>query len=110
MTLICREPKPACSPIGLQGMCGRGWRERKTFIVPDVKVLGENYIACDARDISELVVPIYDLESGTPEVCIGVFDVDSYACEAFTEQDAEETMALLREHKLLTSASIMTIR
>lgn len=110
MTLICREPKPACSPIGLQGMCGRGWRERKTFIVPDVKVLGENYIACDARDISELVVPIYDLESGTPEVCIGVFDVDSYARGAFTEQDAEETTALLREHKLLTSVPIMTIR
>jgi putative methionine-R-sulfoxide reductase with GAF domain len=109
MTLICREPKPACSPITLQGMCGRGWREQKTFIVPDVKVLGENYIACDPRDISELVLPIYDLESPAPTKCLGVFDVDSYERDAFTQQDAEETMQLLRQQNLLTTVPVTTI-
>ena len=109
MTLICREPKPACSPITLQGMCGRGWREQKTFIVPDVKVLGENYIACDPRDISELVLPIYDLQSPTPTKCLGVFDIDSYERDAFKQQDAIDAMTLLREHHLLTNASITII-
>ncbi len=109
MTLICREPKPACSPIGVQGMCGRGWRDRKTFIVPDVKVLGENYIACDPRDISELVVPIYDLDGPAPQRCIGVFDVDSYERDAFSEQDAMEAMAMLREARLLAHAEIAWI-
>ena len=109
MTLVCREPKPACSPITLEGMCGRGWREQKTFIVPDVKVLGENYIACDPRDISELVLPIYDLESPTPTKCLGVFDVDSYDGDAFTQQDAEETMKLLRDFHLLSATSITDI-
>ncbi len=109
MTLVCREPKPACSPITLQGMCGRGWREQKTFIVPDVKVLGENYIACDPRDISELVLPIYDLESPTPTKCLGVFDIDSYERDAFSQQDAIDAMTLLREHHLLTNASITII-
>jgi putative methionine-R-sulfoxide reductase with GAF domain len=109
MTLICREPKPACSPIGVQGMCGRGWRDRKTFIVPDVKVLGENYIACDPRDISELVVPIYDLDGPAPQRCIGVFDVDSYERDAFSEQDAVEAMDLLREARLLTTADVAWI-
>lgn len=109
MTLICREPKPACSPIGVQGMCGRGWRDRKTFIVPDVKVLGENYIACDPRDISELVVPIYDLDGPTPDKCIGVFDVDSYERDAFGQEDATEAMALLREARLLAHAEIAWI-
>jgi putative methionine-R-sulfoxide reductase with GAF domain len=109
MTLVCREPKPACSPITLQGMCGRGWREQKTFIVPDVKVLGENYIACDPRDISELVVPIYDLEGPTPTKCLGVFDVDSYDRDAFTQQDAEETLNLLRKFQLLPATSVTEI-
>lgn len=61
MTLICREPKPACSPIGLAGMCGRGWRDEAAYVVRDVRVLGENYIACDPRDQSELVVGVWDV-------------------------------------------------
>jgi putative methionine-R-sulfoxide reductase with GAF domain len=110
MTLVCREPKPACSPIGLQGMCGRGWRDQRTFIVPDVKVLGEHYIACDPRDVSELVVPIYDVRGGEPGKCIGVFDVDSYERGAFEMRDAEEIMSLLREQGLLVRAEVEWIR
>lgn len=61
MTLICREPKPACSPIGLGGMCGRGWRDEAAYVVRDVRVLGANYIACDPKDQSELVIPVWDV-------------------------------------------------
>src|SRR5262245_37231031 len=67
----CRN-KPACSPIGLHGACGRAFREHRTLIVRDVKALGPNYIACDPRDQSELVIPLID-EQGT---CWGVLDVD----------------------------------
>lgn len=42
MTLICREPKPACSPIGLGGCAGRGWRDEAAYVVRDVRVLGAN--------------------------------------------------------------------
>jgi putative methionine-R-sulfoxide reductase with GAF domain len=103
MTLVCRQPKPACSPIGLHGMCGRGWREQKTFVVRDVKVLGENYVACDPRDVSELVVPIY--ASGLARdrgECWGVFDADSYDLHAFDEAHAREVLAMLDQAGLLT--------
>lgn len=33
--------KPACSPIGLHGACGRSYREGVTLIVHDVAALGE---------------------------------------------------------------------
>lgn len=92
MLLACREPKPACSPIGLQGMCGRGWKERHSFVVRDVAVLGTNYIACDPRDKSELVVPMLD-ESGS---CWGVLDVDSYNVGAFSIDDAAHMGELCR--------------
>lgn len=83
MTLVCREPKPACSPIGLHGMCGRGWKERKSYVVRDVAVLGAGYVACDPRDRSELVVPM--IAGGN---CWGVLDVDSYDVGAFAARDA----------------------
>lgn len=84
MVLVCREPKPACSPIGLHGMCGEGWKQRRSIVIPNVKTLGENYIACDPKDQSELVVPLMT-EDGT---CIGVLDADSYDVDAFDESDA----------------------
>jgi putative methionine-R-sulfoxide reductase with GAF domain len=85
MVLVCREPKPACSPIGLQGMCGRGWKERAPIIIPDVRTLGANYIACDPKDQSELVVPCLDARGA----CWGVLDADSYDIGAFDEHDAQ---------------------
>lgn len=84
MVLVCREPKPACSPIGLFGMCGRGWRERRSVIVADVRTLGAEYIACDPRDQSELVIPVMN-DDGT---CWGVLDADSYELGAFDAHDA----------------------
>lgn len=81
----CRD-KPACSPIGLHGACGTCWRTQRPMVVRDVKDLGPNYVACDPRDQSEVVVPLFD-ESGR---CYGVLDVDSFDIGAFTEHDARE--------------------
>ncbi len=79
----CRD-KPACSPIGLHGVCGQALLSKKPRIVREVNELGENYIACDPRDRSEIVIPLLD-EGG---VCWGVLDIDSSDVGAFDESDA----------------------
>ncbi|MBX3390105.1 MAG: GAF domain-containing protein [Phycisphaeraceae bacterium] len=91
MILIDRRPKPACSPIGLHGLCGKGMLESTSYIVDDVRTLGANYVACDPRDQSELVVPLID-EKGES---FGVLDVDSFAITAFDEHDAAQMQQLL---------------
>jgi putative methionine-R-sulfoxide reductase with GAF domain len=102
MVLVCREPKPACSPIGLHGMCGRCWTLRRGVIVPDVATLGANYIACDPRDRSEAVVPLLD-DDGT---CRGVLDADSYETNAFDEHDVQGMTKLLVSLGLTSPASL----
>jgi len=91
MVLVCREPKPACSPIGLHGMCGRSYLTKKSVLVADVRTLGANYIACDPKDQSEVVIPLVD-EAGR---CEGVLDVDSYDIGAFDEGDVEGMTGVL---------------
>ena len=86
----CRN-KPACSPIGLHGACGRSWRERRTLVVGDVADLGADYVACDPRDRSEVVVPLFD-EAGE---CYGVLDADSFDVGAFSERDGAELCSVL---------------
>jgi putative methionine-R-sulfoxide reductase with GAF domain len=86
----CRD-KPACSPIGLHGVCGRGWTTRKSVVVADVAVLGKDYIACDPRDRSEVVVPLFDRAGA----CWGVLDVDSHEVGCFDAHDAEQLHDLL---------------
>lgn len=88
----CRD-KPACSPIGLHGACGACWRSRAPLVVRDVRELGPNYVACDPRDQSEVVVPLFD-ESGK---CYGVLDVDSFEVGAFDARDARELARILAE-------------
>jgi L-methionine (R)-S-oxide reductase len=83
LTLGPRRDKPACSPIGLHGACGRACKLRKPFVVPDVAELGEDYIACDPLDRSEVVLPLFD-ESGA---CWGVLDLDSHEVDAFDNTD-----------------------
>ncbi|MBX3379791.1 MAG: hypothetical protein KF805_06830 [Phycisphaeraceae bacterium] len=92
MILIDRRPKPACSPIGLHGLCGWGMLDSTSYIVDDVRTLGANYVACDPRDQSELVVPLFN-EKGES---FGVLDVDSFAIGAFDENDAACVHRLLR--------------
>ena len=83
MTLGPRRDKPACSPIGLHGACGQAFTQRRPLVVHNVADLGEGYIACDPRDRSEVVLPMFD-ESGR---CWGVLDVDSHDVGAFAETD-----------------------
>lgn len=83
MILGPRRDKPACSPIGLGGVCGRCWREQRPVIVADVATLGDNYIACDPRDKSEAVVPLFE-QSGE---CWGVLDADSHDVGCFATAD-----------------------
>jgi putative methionine-R-sulfoxide reductase with GAF domain len=86
-----RRDKPACSPIGLQGACGQAFLSRNPLVVRDVAELGENYIACDPRDRSEVVLPLFD-ESGT---CWGVLDLDSYEIGSFDDTDIEGLQRVL---------------
>lgn len=96
----CRN-KPACSPIGLHGVCGRGWRERRTIIVRDVADLGADYVACDPRDQSEVVVPLLDGRGA----CFGVLDADSFEIGAFDERDGRELGSLLERAGLSATSN-----
>ena len=87
-----RRDKPACSPIGLHGVCGRAYTSRRPLVVSDVAELGENYVACDPRDRSEVVIPLVD-DDGT---CWAVLDLDSHQLGAFDETDVEGLTAVLR--------------
>lgn len=84
MVLGPRRDQPACSPIGMHGACGSAFCKNETIIVRDVKELGENYIACDPNDRSEVVLPIAD---ATGQV-IGVLDLDSFDVGSFGDSDA----------------------
>ena len=84
MVLAARRDKPACSPIGLHGACGRAWKSRRPLVVSDVEKLGAGYVACDPRDRSEVVIPMMEADGAT---CWGVFDADSHETGAFGEAD-----------------------
>ena len=93
MILGPRRDKPACSPIGLHGACGQSALSGRSLLVRDVRELGAGYIACDPRDLSELVVPVKDQ---TGEV-VGVLDLDSYSEAAFDETDQAELEQIARD-------------
>ena len=96
MLLAARRDKPACSPIGLHGVCGQGFREEAVRLVEDVALLGAGYIACDPRDRSEVVLPIY--RNGQ---CWGVLDADSHEVACFGEADINGLAGVLRAAGLL---------
>ena len=93
MLLAARQPKPACSPIGLHGACGRSLRSAQPLVVRDVAELGAGYIACDPRDRSEVVVPCLQ----GPGVAWGVLDADSHDLASFGPADADRLAGLLRQ-------------
>ena len=101
MILGPRRDKPACSPIGLYGMCGRAWYEGKAFVVRDVSTLGASYIACDPRDKSELVIPLFE----TDRSCYGVLDLDSYDVGSFETADVIGLNTLLQHAGLSDAAA-----
>jgi putative methionine-R-sulfoxide reductase with GAF domain len=92
---VCR-PKPACSPIGLHGVCGKSWREKLPQVVDDVHAMGADHIVCDPANRSEVVVPCLDEE----RQCWGVLDLDSRQLAAFTTEDAEGLRRVLRAARL----------
>ena len=94
MTLGPRRDKPACSPIGLHGACGAAALAGKTVVVRDVRELGAAYIACDPRDLAEIVVPI----RGRDGRVVGVLDVDSHSVGAFGETDRLALEQIVGEH------------
>ena len=91
LTLGPSRDAPACSPIGLHGVCGQAVVGRRTMIVRDVAELGEGYVACDPRDRSEIVLPCYGGSDGGSgaggPVCWGALDLDSHEVGAFDEGD-----------------------
>lgn len=87
---VCR-PRPACSPIGLHGVCGRSWKERLPVVVEDVHALGAEHIVCDPSNLSEVVVPC----KGDDGSCWGVLDLDSQELAAFTLEDAAGLRSVL---------------
>jgi putative methionine-R-sulfoxide reductase with GAF domain len=80
-----RRDKPACSPIGLHGVCGRAFTTQQPVVVRDVSALGDRYIACDGRDRSEAVVPLTDGQGR----CVAVLDLDSHDVGAFDQRDLD---------------------
>ncbi len=88
-----RRDKPACSPIGLHGACGKAFVSRNPLLVRDVAELGENYIACDPRDRSEVVLPLVNED----DTCWGVLDLDSHEVGAFDESDVAGLRRILRK-------------
>jgi len=83
--------RPACSPIGLHGVCGAALLTKSVQIVTDTRALGDAYIACDPKDRSELVLPLLE-ETGD---CWGVFDLDSWAVNRFDASDEQGVRQVL---------------
>ena len=69
-------------PVG-EGVCGMAVAQGENVNVPDVDAV-DNYIACDPRVKSELVVLI---RAGGD--IFGQIDIDSRTAAAFTDDDAE---------------------
>ncbi len=82
---------PACSPIGLHGVCGLALTSRGPRIVDDVRSLGGAYVACDPRDRSEIVIALIDSDNA----CWGVLDLDSREVASFDESDAAGLITVL---------------
>ncbi len=91
MILGPSRDKPACSPIEMRGVCGMSHAKKRPIIVRDVHNLGENYIACDPKDRSEVVIPLFE-DDGS---CYGVLDIDSFNRNAFSEHDMIELRKLM---------------
>ncbi|MAD78088.1 MAG: hypothetical protein CMJ51_01795 [Planctomycetaceae bacterium] len=86
LVLAARRDRPACSPIGLHGVCGQSLTLGRTRIVADVGELGSDYVACDARDRSEIVIPAVWGTPGAHPANL-VLDLDSFEPAGFDDDD-----------------------
>ncbi|NDV58567.1 GAF domain-containing protein [Bacteroides sp. 519] len=69
----------ACTRIKKgKGVCGSAWRDKKTYVVPDVEQF-PGHIACSSLSQSEIVIPLF-----TPDNNVwGVMDIDSELLNTF---------------------------
>ena len=75
----------SCVRIALgKGVCGLSAEAKKTVIVDDVKNF-DNYISCDSRARSEIVVPVLTKEGDL----LAVLDIDASIEAAYDEIDQE---------------------
>ncbi len=100
-----RRDKPACSPIGMHGACGRAFLSRENLLVHDVAALGQGYVACDPRDRSEVIIPLFDEDDS----CWGVLDVDSFDLGAFDHSDVTGLCAVLNAAGLPTHQRVTEV-
>lgn len=76
------QGRVACEKIAFEdGVCGHAFTTQKPIIVPNVHEF-EGHIACDSGSNSELVIPLFKNNE-----LIGVFDLDSYQFDRFSEKD-----------------------
>jgi L-methionine (R)-S-oxide reductase len=74
-----------------RGVCGAAARTGQTQLVADVDAF-PGHIACASSTRSELVLPVWN---GAGDL-IGVFDIDSNQPDAFTQEDADQFQAILK--------------
>lgn len=67
-------------PFG-RGICGQAAERRETFLVQDVSK-ETNYLSCNPKVKSEIVVPIFRNDE-----MVGELDIDSHKISPFTEED-----------------------
>ncbi|GJM18889.1 MAG: hypothetical protein DHS20C14_11020 [Phycisphaeraceae bacterium] len=91
MVLGPSRDKPACTPIGMHGACGQSFLKKRSLVIADIHTLGAGYVACDPRDLAELVIPMFG-EGSKPW---GVLDLDSFDRDAFGEHDARELKRIM---------------
>ena len=87
---------PACLRIRRgRGVCGTAWVEEVPLVVEDVHAF-PGHIACDARSVSEIVIPWRNHDGKV----VAVFDVDSTLPSAFDACDRENLMTLAGNYPL----------
>jgi L-methionine (R)-S-oxide reductase len=74
-----------------RGVCGAAARTGQTQLVADVDAF-PGHIACASSTRSELVLPVWN---GAGDL-IAVFDIDSNQPDAFTQEDADQIQAILK--------------
>ncbi|MDG1375551.1 MAG: GAF domain-containing protein [Yoonia sp.] len=74
-----------------RGVCGAAARTGAVQLVADVNAF-EGHIACASSTQSEIVLPVWN-DEGT---LLGVLDIDSNQPAAFTQEDADALVAILK--------------
>jgi GAF domain-containing protein len=78
-------------PFG-KGVCGTAAATGETQVVKDVHEF-PGHIACDARSVSEIVVPVRDASGRL----FAVLDIDNPTAGTFDETDRDQLEALVRD-------------